>query len=66
MPEPIAVMVDRAQPGVETEAELLLVAVDDDGCTLSLDDGETLDLTTAEATKLALAILSPLAHQEAA
>jgi citrate lyase gamma subunit len=44
MPEPIAVMVDRTQPGEDTEAELMLVAVDEEGgCTLSLDDGGALD-----------------------
>lgn len=66
MREPIAVMVDRTPPGGDTEAELLLVEVADGGYSLTLDDGEVLGLDDAQATKLALAILSPLAFRKAA
>jgi hypothetical protein len=67
MPEPVAVMVDRTQPGEDTEAELMLVAVDEEGgCTLSLDDGGALDLDSVNATTLALAILSASALRAAA
>lgn len=68
MPDPFVVMVTRHTPtNPHPEAEPLLVDIYRDGAvTLVLDDGETVELESAEAVRLALAILSPLAHQNAA
>lgn len=65
--EPIGLMIDRTPIDGDTEAELLLVHVDEDGgCSLLLDDGEVLGLDEIAATRLAMAILSPLAHRKVA
>lgn len=65
--EPFVVMVTRHLPHDTPEAEGLLVDVQDDGAvTLVLDDGETVEIDSQQAVRVALAILSPLAFKEAA